>query len=208
MKLPDFMNPSRTFLQLLCSVLFVILLSLQLGSAQSALPECQGGFTYLVEADTGGYYALVGLPSSLRSEYGNHTARISVNGTYYPSNPSEYLHPDPNFRGLIYVSQYVIVSGTSTATFTNSNQISPTTITMATAQITLAPIGVAGRLDYSNGYCVTPVLTATSTGSTGGNPTQPIPGFTTLSIILGLVIGVSIVALAKPRRGRTGSEMF
>lgn len=61
------------------------------------------GLSYLIEAeaDNGDHYALLGLPSALRTQYANHTTRISVNGTYYPSNPTQYLHPDPNFRGVI-----------------------------------------------------------------------------------------------------------
>jgi hypothetical protein len=188
-------NQARLCIVLLVLVLFVS--ALQVGLVPPGLAECHGAFTYLLEAEDGGHYALVGLPSGLRSQYANRTARISVQGTYYPSNPTEYLHPDPNFRGLIYVTQYVLISATLTTTYTNPTQISQTTITAVTGLVTLTPIMVSGILDYTNQYCVTPVLTATPTVSTGGNSTQPIPGFTVLSILLGLLVGMTFLGIRR-----------
>jgi hypothetical protein len=168
--------------------------------------QCQGGFTYIIEAESGGYYGLVGLPSDLRSQYANHTTRISVSGTYYPPNPTQYLHAEPNFRGLIYVTQYVIngvtftyaqtvvmVSGTMTSTSTYTSQISPTTIAAPTGIVTLTPISVSGLLDYTQEYCVTTLLTMTSSSSIGGNPSLTIPGFTAAAMVLGLVVGLSFL---------------
>jgi hypothetical protein len=179
------------------------------GTLNVGLASCQGGLTYLLEADSGGNYALVGIPSGLRSEYANHTTRISVNGTYSPSNLAQLTHPDPNFRGVIYVNQYIIngetfnfaetvvmVSGTVTRTSTNTKQIGPTTMTVVTELVTLTPISLSGVLDYEE-YCVTPLLTTPSSTSLAGNFTQPIPGFTALSILVGFILGISILGLLR-----------
>jgi hypothetical protein len=193
--------PSYVPLLLILLVGLASLLVVHVGFAQ-----CQGGFSYIIEAESGGYYALVGLPLDLRSQYANHTTRIFVSGTYYPSNPTQYLHPEPNFRGLIYVTQYVIngvtftyaqtvvmVSGSVTSTSTLTNQISPTTITAATGTVTLTLISVSGLLDYTQQYCVTTPLTTTSSSSIGGNPSLTIPGFTAVAVILGLLMGLSFL---------------
>ena len=199
----------RTFTAVLLAV--ALFAMLEPGLLKSGFAECQGAFTYLVEVDNGGYYALVGLPTELRAQYENHTTRIVVNGTYFPSNPNQYLHPDRNFRGLIYVTQYVIsgvtfsnartlltVSGTVTITSTQTNQIIPTTITAATGTATLSPISVSGLLDYSSQYCVTPVITGNS--SVGGSSGQSITGFTSFSIILGLIAGITFLVISRRRR--------
>lgn len=201
------MNAPRSSNVLPLVLLVVSLLYLQTGPMRAAVAKCQGGSTYLVEADSGGFYALVGLPSSLRYQYENHTARISVNGTYYPASPSEYLHPDPNFRGVIYVTQYAILSASSTTTFTNSRPISQTTITVATGKITLTPIGVTGILDYTNQYCVTPLFATATTSSTEGNSGQPISGFTIPSIILGFIIGILLLRHNRSRAHLTVSSI-
>ncbi len=175
-----------------------------LGSA-----ECQGGFTYLVEVDTGGYYGLVGLPPNLSSQYTNHTTRISVNGTYYPSNLTN--RPAQNYRGLIYVTQYVIngvtfsyaqtvvaMSGTVTLASTNTNQISPTTMMIRTSVAKLTLITVTGWLDYVP-YCINAQQTTTTSASAEGN-SGSVPGFPVLSIILGLMMGASVVVIRKRRK--------
>lgn len=205
-------------------VISVVASVLITGSARTGQAECQGGFTYLVEADNGGHYALLGLPSNLRSQYANHTARISVNGTYFPPNLTNYLHPDPSFRGLVYVTSYfinesahtlahtvVLVSGTVTSTSTYTSQISPATVTVGTSVVTLTPISVTGWLDYSQEYCVTALLT--SSGPTEGASGLSIPGFTPLAILLGLLLGLSAVAFrrtvsstAVKRKGQAGNR--
>ena len=170
--------------------------------------QCQEGFNYVIEINNGGYYVLVGLPSSLKSQYTNHTAQISVEGTYYPG----YLNQDPNYRGLVYVSQYVInestytfaqtiimVSGTLTSTSTNTRQIMPTTITGVTGTVTLSSITLTGLLDYAEGFCVTPLLTTTSVSSTEGSSSPTISGFPSLAIILGLSIGLSVVLINRKK---------
>lgn len=175
---------------------------------------------YLIEADSGGYYGLVGLASDLRSQYANHTTRITVDGTFYPTNPSEYLHPDPHYRGLIYVTQYVIngvtislqqtgvlVSGTVTNTSTNTNRIASTTVTIGTSAATLAPISVSGWLDYTNTFCVTPLLATPTLGSAGTGLTTPIPGFTTLSILLGLLLGITFLGVKTTVERRRGERI-
>lgn len=192
------------------------------GDARTWLADCQDDFTYLIETDDGGYYALVGLPLSLRSQYTNHTIQIYVDGTYSPSDSTNYVHPDTSFRGVIYVSTYVIngatftfaqtaviVSGTITSTTTYTSQVSPTTITGATGPITLTPISVNGLLDYTPEYCVTTLHTTnttallTSSSSAGGNSSRAISGFTAAAIILGLVLGLSlVVARRKPALAR------
>lgn len=177
----------------------------------SILDECQSGFNYLIETENGWTYALIGLPSNLNSEYANHTTRISVNGTFYPNLVSN-SSLNPNFRGIVYVSSYVVnettftfaqtivmVSGTITSTSTNTKQISPTTITGTTGEVTLTTISLTGLLDYTEAYCVTPLLTTTST-STYENSETSIPGFTSLSIILGFSIGLSIMVIKRRRR--------
>ena len=197
---------------------WIILALLSLSVATNAISgqaDCQGGFTYLVETENGGYYALVGLPSGLRSQYVNHTARISLAGTFYPSNPMQYLHSDPNYRGLIYITQYsingvtftfartaVMISGTVTTTSTITNQISPTTMTLATTTATLTPISVTGLLDYSQEYCVATLATSSSSSSTNetGNSNLRIPGFTAEAVIMGLVIGTLFLVAARKRR--------
>jgi len=195
------------------SLLIVVVV---IGSLDSGIhlgfAECQGGFTYLVEADSGGYYGLVGLPTNLNSQYANHTTRILVNGTYYPSNLTS--PPAQNYRGLIYVTQYVIngvtfsyartvvaVSGTVTLVSTNTNQISPTTITIGTSVAKLTPIIVTGWLDYVP-YCITAEQMTTTSTSAEGNSVS-VPGFPILSLILGLLIGVSILVLARKRKNIT-----
>ena len=171
--------------------------------------QCQGGFNYLVASTNGSFYMLVGLPSSLKTQYANHTAQISVEGTYLPSSSNQ----TPNFRGVIYVSQYVInsttytyaetvvmVSGTITGTSTNTRQISQTTFTGITGTVTLTPITVTGLLDYAVGYCINPQLTTTTSPTpTEGNSTPALPGFPALAIILGLLTGLSIMLINKRR---------
>ena len=171
--------------------------------------QCQGGFNYVVESNNGWYYVLVGLPSSLKTQYANHTVQIIVDGTYLPTSPSNQT---PNFRGVIYVSRYVInsstytyaeivvmVSGTITSTSTNTRQISQTTFTGVTGTVTLTPISVTGLLDYAMGYCINPLLTTTSLSSTHGNSAPAIPGFQAPAIILGLLLGLSIMLINKRR---------
>jgi len=189
--------------------------------AYAGFEECQGSFVYLIETDSGGYYGLVGLPSSLRSQYANHTTRISVDGTFFPTNPSEYLHPDPHYRGLIYVTQYVIngltissqqtgvlISGTVTSTSTNTNRIQFTTVTTGTSAASLAPISVSGWLDYTNTFCVTPLLATPTLGSAGTGLTTPIPGFSTLAILLGLLLGVIFLGIRrKPVDSKNGEKL-
>jgi len=199
----------------LCAALLIVAVfaTSATGVIHNGFAVCQGGFTYLVEADSGGYYVLVGLPSDLRSQYANHTTRISVSGTYYPSNPNQYLYPNPNLHGLIYVTQYVIngvtfssaqtvvmVSGTVTKTSTYTNQISATTMTAVTGVVTLSPIRVSGWLDYTPEYCITTLLTTASSGSSLGN--IKILGFTALPVILGLMIGLSILGIRRYSRKR------
>jgi hypothetical protein len=179
--------------------------------------ECQGGFTYFVEADSGGYYGLVGLPPNLSSQYTNHTTRISVNGTYYPANFTSY--PAHSYRGLIYVTQYaingvtfsyartvVVVSGTVTLVSTNTNQISPTTMTIGTSLAKLTPITVTGWLDYVP-YCITAQQTPTTSASAEGNSVS-VPGFTVLTIVLGLMMGVSILVVRKRRKQESGRYLI
>jgi hypothetical protein len=164
------------------------------GEVPAEFASCTGGgFIYFIEADSGGYYAIVGLPSSLRSEYENHTVRIVVSGTYYPSNPSQYPRADSDFHGLIYVTAYVLNGVTSTIT----NQISPTTMTVGTGLATLTPIRISGLLDYSTEYCAATLVTPS--GSNSGAPGLAIPGFTPLSIILGFMMGMAILMIWKTR---------
>jgi hypothetical protein len=187
-------------------IVVVVIALLDSGPIHMAFAECQGGFTYLVETDSGGYYGLVGLPPDLSSQYINHTTRISVNGTYYPSNLTS--HPAQNYRGLIYVTQYIIngvtfsyaqtvvaVSGTVTLVSTNTNQISPTTMTIGTSVAKLTPISVTGWLDYVP-YCITAQQTTATSASAAGN-SGSVPGFPVLSIILGLMMGTSILVVRK-----------
>jgi len=194
-------------LSLLIAVLVIVLLDS--GPIQLAVAECQGGVTYLVESDSGGYYGLVGLPPNLSSQYANHTARISVNGIYYPSNLTN--RPARNYRGLIYVTRFVIngvtfsyaqtvvaVSGTVTLVSTNTNQISPTTMTIGTSVAKLTTITVNGWLDYVP-YCITAQQTTTTSASKEGN-SGSVPGFPVLSIILGLMMGTSILVIRKHRK--------
>ncbi len=188
------MNLARilTTIMIVAAIAAAVSAPLNGGEVPAEFTSCaDGGFIYLVEADSGGYYALVGLPSSLRSEYENHTVRITVNGTYYQSNPSQYPRADANFHGLIYVTQYVLNGVTSTIT----NQISPTTMTVGTGLATLTPIRASGLLDYSTEYCAA-TLVITS-GSNSGTPGLAIPGFTPLSIILGFMIGMAILMIWK-----------
>ena len=190
-------------------IVTVIIASLNSGSVHMGSAECQGGLTYVVEADSGGYYGLVGLPSNLSSQYANHTARISVDGTYYSS--SLISSPAQSYRGLIYVTQYVIngvtfsyaqtvvaVSGTVTLMLTNTNQISPTTMTIGTSVAKLTPITVTGWLDYMP-YCITAQQTTSTSASAKGN-SGSVPGFPVLSIILGLMMGASVVVIRKRRK--------
>ena len=183
----------------------------------SVLAGCQGGFTYLVETEDGGYYALVGLPSDLASQYANHTARISLTGTFYSSNPTQYLHADRNYRGLVYVARYsingvtftyaqtvIMISGTVTSTSTITNQNSPTTMTLGTTTVTLTPISINGLLDYSQEYCVTTLATSSSSSTGGaGNSNPTIPGFTSETIFLGLLLGLSFLAIARKKKAST-----
>jgi hypothetical protein len=199
-----------------CTILLLLVaVTVPHPNAYTGLEQCQGSFVYLIEADSGGYYGLVGLPTDLRSQYANHTTRISVDGTFYPTNPSEYLHPDPRYRGLIYVTQYVIngvtisleqtgvlVSGTLTTTSTNTNRIAFTTVNIGTSAATLAQVSESGWLDYTNAFCVTPLLATPTLGSAGTGLTTPIPGFTTLSILLGLLLGLTLLGIRKTREGR------
>ncbi len=200
-------------LSLLMSILVIALLDG--GPIHLGFAECQGGFTYFVEADSGGYYGLVGLPPNLSSQYTNHTTRISVNGTYYPANFTSY--PAESYRGLIYVTQYVIngvtfsyartvvaVSGTVTLVSTNTNQISPTTMTIGTSVAKLTPITVTGWLDYVP-YCITAQQTTKSVSADGNS--VPVPGFTGLTIILGLMIGISILVIKKCRKQESGRHL-
>jgi hypothetical protein len=198
-------------------ILIVVIALLNSGPIRLGFAECQGGFTYLVEADSGGYYGLVGLPPNLSSQYTNHTTRISVNGTYYPANFTSY--PAQSYRGLIYVTQYVLngvtfsyartvvaVSGTVTLVSTNTNQISPTTMTIGTSVAKLTPITVTGWLDYVP-YCITAQQTTTTSASADGN-SVPVPGFTDLTIILGLIIGISILVIRRCRRQGSGRRLI
>lgn len=170
--------------------------------------QCHGGFNYVIESTNGSYYVLVGLPSSLKTQYANHTAQISVEGTYLPSSSNQ----TPNLRGVIYVSQYVInsttytyaetvvmISGTITSTSTNTRQISQTTFTGITGTVTLTAITVTGLLDYAVGYCINPQLTTTSPTPTEVNSAPALSGFPVLAIILGLLTGLSIMLINKGR---------
>jgi hypothetical protein len=198
-------------------VMIVAAALLNSGPIRLGFAECQGGFTYLVEADSGGYYGLVGLPPNLSSQYANHTTRISVNGTYYPVNFTSY--PAQSYRGLIYVTQYVIngvtfsyartvvaVSGTVTLVSTNTNQISPTTMTIGTSVAKLTPITVTGWLDYVP-YCIAAQQTTTTSASANGNSVS-VPGFTGLTIILGLIMGISILVVRKCRKQESGRHLI
>src|SRR5208283_1997676 len=101
---------AKTALAVSWSLLMVVVVIalFNMGPVHFGFAECQSVFSYFVESDSGGYYGLVGLPANLSSQYTNHTARISVNGTYYQSNLTDYLRPDQNYRGSIYVTQYII----------------------------------------------------------------------------------------------------
>ena len=203
-------NRKRASASLLLVVSLTVLLAAE--TFQFGVLGCESGYAYFLEAESGGVYALVGLPSSLRSQFGNHTTRISVNGTYYLSNPASFIHPNPNYRGLIYVTQYsingseftfaqtvVMVSGTVTSTLTITSQVSPTTITQGTITQTLVPITVAGLLDYSQEYCITTLASTSSSTRETGNSNLTIPGFTSDAVILGLLAGIAILAYERKR---------
>ena len=102
-----------------------------------------------------------------------------------------------------FAQTIVMVSGTITSTSTNTEQISPTTLNGVTSVVTLTPISLTGLLDYTEGYCVTPLLTTTSLSSTGGSSGLTMSGFPILAIILGLLVGSSIVLI---KRRKIGSE--
>jgi hypothetical protein len=186
--------------------------SLAAGEPNIAPAECQGALTYLVEANSGGYYVLIGLAPSLNLLYGNHTMRISVNGTYSPQYPGSYPRSEMGFRGVIYVQTYVInettftfaqtavvISGTLTTTITYTTQISPTTMTGATGVITLSPISVSGLLDYVQEYCVTTPASTTSSSSIEGDLSPAVPGFTPLAVVLGIALGASFIVTRRLR---------
>lgn len=187
------------------------------GIFQFGVLGCQGASTYFVEAESGGIYALVGLPPSLQSQFANHTTLISLEGTFYPSNPAPYIHPNPNYRGLIYVTEYsisgvtytyaqtaVMISGTATLTSIMTNQVSPTTVILGTTTVTLVPISVAGLLDYSQEICITTLATSSSSSGEGtGNSNLAISGFTSEAVILGLLIGISLVVFVRKKKAST-----
>ncbi len=196
-------------------LMVVVVISLfNIGPVHFGFAECQNGL-YFVETDSGGYYGLVGLPQNLSSQYTNHTTRISVIGTYYPSNLTRLPTSRPELRGSIYVTQYIIngvtfsyaqtvavVSGTVTIVSTNTNQISPITMTIGTSVAKLTPINVTGWLDYTQS-CVVAQQVTTASASAEGN-SGSVPGFSVLSIILGLIMGISILVIRKRRKQESG----
>ena len=125
-----------------------------------------------MEADYGGWYSLVGIEPSL--SIANHT-RATLSGLFFPTNPSDYLHPDPNYRGLIYVGQYSVngASYTYAQTVVQVNNGSATTTLTQTQNGPASGgtyVSLTGWLDYGNSACVTLLGQGSSGTITGIEP--------------------------------------
>jgi hypothetical protein len=177
-------NPSTAFVMirlergeglLTRSVFILIILATSLVALQSGLSmgsaQCFGQpVGYFVEADSGGWYSLSGISSDLSIT--NHT-RVSLTGTFIPTDPKAYNNPDPNFRGIVYVNQYTVNGATYTYAITALQVNDTVTYTTIVTQngpppgtviedayggsLTATTINLTGWLDYSPSSCVTPL---------------------------------------------------